>query len=181
MTLRADSYGSVAEVLTYSRYIRDGQSTFNSTTRPTLTEVEKFIDRASSVLNLALAKHGFTVPVSNSTAKLTLDDWVVAKAAEMIELTQPGASFSDKPNDRANMFRRMSGQAENFVTDNARGFKFLGAGVSHKASEGLVFTGETAQIDRSDPDDTSLPQPMFRRHQFSDNTVNQIDDDWDED
>ena len=46
MTLRLDSYASVAEVTAFTRHLLDGQSAFNSTTRPTVTELEKFIDRA---------------------------------------------------------------------------------------------------------------------------------------
>ena len=33
MTLRGDSYGTVAEVTAYTRHLLDGQSAFNSTTR----------------------------------------------------------------------------------------------------------------------------------------------------
>jgi hypothetical protein len=53
MAIRGDSYSSTGEVKAFTRHLLNGQSNFNSTTRPTVTELEKFIDRASGVLNLA--------------------------------------------------------------------------------------------------------------------------------
>jgi len=60
MAIRADSFSSTSEVKAFTRHLLDGQSAFNSTTRPTATELEKFIDRASGVLNVAIARAGFT-------------------------------------------------------------------------------------------------------------------------
>ena len=59
MTLRADSYGSTGEVKAFTRHLLDGQTAFNSTTRPTQADLDKFIDRTSGVLNIALASSGF--------------------------------------------------------------------------------------------------------------------------
>jgi hypothetical protein len=69
MTLRADSYSSVNEVLAFTRYHLDGQNAFNSTTQPTVTEVEKFVDRASGLLNVALKGEGLTTQPDPSVTK----------------------------------------------------------------------------------------------------------------
>jgi hypothetical protein len=37
---------------------------------------------------------------------------------------------------------------------------------TYKLSDGLQFTGLTAQPDRADPQDTNLEQPFFKRGQF---------------
>lgn len=176
MALRADSYSSTSEVKAFTRHLLDGQTGFNSTTRPTATELERFIDRASGVLNLALAGAGFATPVTNSTAKLALADWVTERAAEHVELTQRGVGFSDQEGSRT-WFRNLHKSAADLISANRIGFVRLGVTVSHGLAEGVQFTGQTVREDRADPDDTSLEQPLFRRRQFDDNTAKRDQDD----
>jgi len=167
MTLRSDSYGSLAEVAALTRHMLRGQSTFNSTTYPTGTEVEKFIDRVSGSVNVALNKEGMTTPIANSTAKLDVDGFVVGKAARYVELTLRGAG--SRSADQESMGSFLAGlhkSAKEFATDNRLGWVRLGVGVGSPKSQGLVFTGETAQADRADPDNTALEQPTFKRGQF---------------
>jgi hypothetical protein len=166
MTIRGDSYSTTSEVKAMTRHLLDGQSAFNSTTRPTGTEVEKFIDRASGALNVALSKAGLSTPVTNTTAKLLCDDWVTAKAVELVELTQRGVGFSGEAGSRTGAFKGLHAQAEEFAGANALGFKRLGAGVAHPTHEGLAFTGMAAHSDRADPEDPSKAQPAFRRGLF---------------
>lgn len=168
MTIRADSFSSVAEVVAYTRHLLDGQSTFNSTTRPTGTEVEKFIDRASGVLNVAIAQAGFAPSAiyANTTAKLMCDDFVTARATEYVELTQRGTGYSDQEGDRHSSFRNMTKSANDFISMNSQGFIRLGVSQAYKFSDGLAFTGLDAQENRADPEDTSIEQPVFGRHQW---------------
>lgn len=168
MTIRADSFSSVAEVVAYTRHLLDGQPTFNSATRPTGTEVEKFIDRASGVLNVAIAQAGFSPATlyANSTAKLMCDDFVTARATEYVELTQRGTGYSDKEGNRHSSFRNMTKSANDFINMNSQGFIRLGVSQTYKLSDGLAFTGLDAQKDRSDRDDTGIEQPVFDRHQW---------------
>lgn len=174
MAIRADSYASEAEVRALTRHLLDGQSAFNSTTRPTVTEVEKFIDRSSGILNLALEKHGLASPVTNTTAKLACDDWVTQMAAKYVELTQRGTGYSGEEGSRLGFFPNLWKRADEFVVENSLGFKRLGVSVQNRASQGLTFTGLAARKDRLDPDDDTLAQPSFRRGQFDDPT--QADD-----
>ena len=166
MAIRADSYGSVAEVLAFTRHLLDGQSTFNSTTRPTLTEAEKFIDRASGALNTALSGGGFATPVTNSTAVLTLADWVVDRATIYTELTQRGTGFSGLEQSRIGDFLNLHAQAAEFVDSIALGLTYLGVTKTHAMHEGLTFTGFDKHSQRADPDNTNLEQPKFRRGLF---------------
>jgi hypothetical protein len=179
MAIRADSYSTTSEVKAYTRHLLDGQSTFNSTTRPTLTDLEKFIDRASGILNLALATYGFMPAAvrANSTAKLPADDWVTARAAEYAELTRRGTGYSDGEGSRTGTFASLSKRANEFVKANSLGFIRLGVAQANKMSDGLAFTGQTAQADRADPSDTSLEQPLFRRRIFDDGGVSDFTDD----
>ena len=166
MTIRSDSFSSAAEVTAFTRHLLDGQSSFNSTTSPTVTELEKFIDRASGLVNVALSKAGFTPSsiYNNSTAKLACDDWVTNYAARYVELTQRGTGYSENEGGRLPAFE--IGSADEFVKDNMLGFIQLGVSQNTRLSDGLSFTGLTAQADRTDPDDTSLEQPLFKRNQF---------------
>jgi hypothetical protein len=166
MTIRTDSYSSTSEVKAMTRHLLDGQTAFNSTTRPTSTELEKFIDRASGALNVALSKAGLTTPVSNTTAKLLCDDWVTAKSVQLVELTQRGEGFSGEAGSRVGAFSGLYKEADAFAEMHSLGFKRLGVGVSHPRHEGLSFTGLIAPEERGDPSDSGLAQPAFRRGLF---------------
>ncbi len=168
MAIRGDSYSSADEVLSFTRHYLDGQTTFNSTTQPTVTEVEKYIDRASGVLNVALSVEGLSIPVTNSTAKLQCDDWVTSRSVEYVELGHRGSGFGGEEGQRYLGFRNMQKAAGEFAGMNALGFKRLGVGVTDPVSQGLTFTGLTKRSSRRDPSDTSLAQPQFRRNQFDD-------------
>lgn len=168
MAIRSDSYSSVAGVLSITRHLIEGQSTFNSTTRPTLTEVESFIDETSGLLNLSLRKYGFapSVVIANSTTKLACDLWVRGKTAKLIELSHPTQGFMGDNENRTDMLDGLLGAADRFVEKSALGFKRAGLAVTDPSSQGLSLTGTTLQADRSDPEDTTLEQPYFTRRQF---------------
>lgn len=167
MAIRGDSFSSAAEVLAYTRHLLDGQSTFNSTTRPTLTELEKFIDRTSGVLNIAFSEAGFTPSniYGNSTAKLMADDWVTLRAAQYTELTQRGTGFGELEGSRLQDLGLYQ-DAVNFAKSVSLGLKRLGITVTDNASDGLTFTAFDKHSQRADPDNTSLEQPKFRRGMF---------------
>lgn len=168
MTIRSDSFSSVAEVRGYTRHLLDGASNFDDYTRPTIAEVEKFIDRASGVLNVALAGEGF-VPSSvraNSTAKLACDDWVTQKAVKYTELTQRGTGYNADEGSRTAAFSLDKSAAE-FVSSLAEGLVNLGISQAYaSASDGLTFTAIDAQSERSDSSDSSREQPLFTRRGF---------------
>ena len=167
MAIREDSYSSAAEVTAYTRHLLDGQTLFNSTTRPTVTDLEKFIDRASGVLNVAIAGEGFTPSAvyGNSTSKLSCDDWVTMKATKYVELTQRGTGYSAEEGSRTAAFS-MTKDAQEFAEVNAIGFIQLGITQGIKLSDGLAFTGQDKQVDRPDRTNTSLEQPYAERNQF---------------
>jgi hypothetical protein len=166
MTIRADSYSSTSEVKAFTRHLLDGQSSFNSTTRPSSTELEKFIDRASGVLNFAIANAGFTPAAihANSTAKLACDDWVTARASEYAELSRRGVGYSDQEGSRTTVFHNLSKSAAEFAS--SLGFVRLGVTQAYKMSDGLAFTGMDSRTNRADPSDSSVEQPFADRRQF---------------
>lgn len=166
MAIRGDSYGSVVEVTANTRHLLQGEEEFNANTRPNLTEVEKFIDRASSHLNVALGGVGLATPITNSTAKLVCDDWVVNRATEYVELTQRGTGYNDEEGTRTATFHRLSKDAVEFAEIFRKGFAEQGVGVDAKSSEGLIYTALNKHSERTDPDSTTKEQPVFRRHKW---------------
>jgi hypothetical protein len=174
MAIRSDSYSSTAEIKAMTRHLLDGQTAFNSTTRPTAAEVEKYIDRASGVLNLALSGGGFQPAnvYTNSTAKLACDDFVTTKAATYAELTHRGTGYSDEEGSRTAAFGSLYKSAVEFVTANSLGFVRLGVSQTYRMSDGLAFTGLQRQSLRTDRTDTTLEQPFAERHQFDNGAVN---------
>ena len=169
MTIRGDSYSSVAGVLALTRHLIEGETTFNTTTRPTITEVETLIDESSGLLNLSLRKYGFAPAVvyANSTTKLACDLWVRGKTVKMVELSHPTQGFGADNDTRVDMLDGLYGAADKFVEKNALGFKRAGIAVADPSSQGLVLTGTTVQADRTDYDDDTLEQPMFKRNLFN--------------
>jgi len=170
MTIRADTFSSTSEVKAFTRHLLDGQTAFNGFTRPTAVELEKFLDKASGVLNTAIAGAGFTPSgvYANSTAKLSCDDWVTNYAVRYVELTQRGTGYNENEGSRTAAFNMMK-SANDFVKMNALGFVRLGISQGKKLSDGLSFTGLTVQSERSDPNDTSLEQPFATRRQWDNN------------
>lgn len=166
MAINANSYGTVSEVAALTRLYLAGETEFSSSTRPTLTDVETWIDRCSGLLNLALANCGFSTPVSQADAKFACDMWVVEKVAALVELSQPTAAFGEEPNPRAAYFQTLGQNATQWVQENELGFKTLGVSVSDASSAALVSTGETVQSSRPDATNTGIEQPFFTRRQF---------------
>lgn len=168
MAIRADSYSSTSEVKAFTRHLLDGQSAFNSTTRPTSVELEKFIDRASGALNSAIPSIGYSAAAvrANSTAKLACDDWVTAQAAMYVEMTQRGTGFSDAEGSRTWYFKGLYGRATEFLKEFKLSFANMNIPKAFSSSNGLQFTGLDAQADRSDQHDTGRAQPFAQRGQF---------------
>lgn len=166
MALESWAYSSINEVRALTRRVLDGSGTFDATSRPTLAEVENFVHYASAQLNAALAAAGFTVPVTQATVLYELDAWVTAKAAMYVELTQPGAGYSDDEGSRTAVFGNLAQMASDYVKANMIGWQELGAAYTSNVSAGLAFTALNNVANRTDPSNTTREQPLFTRRQF---------------
>lgn len=181
MAIRADSFASVDEVSAYCQYLLGGDQSFTPNTNPSRAQVEKMIDRASGELNMGLLSCGVTPSAvyANSTAKLMCDDYIARRVAGNVELTQPGVGFNDSENTRLGMFLKES--PIDFAKKYCEAFKQAGITIGKASSEGLSFTGLKRHSQRSDPDNTSYEQPLFRRRQFDDPTSAANDTEEDDD
>jgi hypothetical protein len=171
------NYSSVDEVAPYCRMFLEGSISFGSESNPTRDEVDTVLDRLCGVLDLALQREGIAVPITNSTAKYACDDWVTRYAVMEVKRMAPGYGFNDENQNTMTSYKGLMDSAMQFAKDNRLGFIDLGVTQTRNLSDGLAFTGQDAQSDRSDPDDTSLEQPMFTRGQWNDSTVSTDFDD----
>lgn len=160
------NYSAIDEIIPFTRHLLAGQTSFNSTTRPTASDVRQMLVMASEEINDALAGEGFTVPVTDAEVKRSVSSWVSVRAAYLAELAQRGVGFNDGEGSRTAALMSTYGDAMEYVKARALAWKRRGAGQSQKLSDGLTFTGLDAQADRADPDDTSLAQPKFKRGLF---------------
>ena len=141
MAIRANSYGSVVEVAALTpRFTNEGA--YDGTTTPTLTQVEKMIDRVSGLVNVVLAQQGFAIPVSQADAKLMLDDFVVEQVMQLCHAVHgagPFAPNSEQLRSRT-AFRIISSEAAAFIDDHTTGLELLGATRDYGGTYGLQAT-----------------------------------------
>lgn len=120
MALDANAYGSVAGVAAYVRRLANASSTFDGTTRPTLTEVEEFLNQSSDTLNGWLASSGYVIPVSQGDAFNVLSRYANLGAAGLAELSQRAGGYdANDENRRENKFLDMFEKAEAYIASGA--------------------------------------------------------------
>lgn len=138
MTIGTNSYGSVAEVAALTgRYTASGS--YNTTTRPTLAQVEKFIDRVSGIVNTILSQLGFTVPITQADVKLMLDEFVVEQVSQLCHAANgagPFAPGSEELRGRT-AFSIITGEALIFMQANKTGMERMGAVRTYGITNGL--------------------------------------------
>lgn len=121
MPISARSYGSVAGVASLTKHATTG-GTFDGTTKPTLTDVEAFIDQRSALLNSKLTAAGHTVPIANADAVQALAFFVNNGAAADVEKAQRSGGYGDGTDDtRESMFLREWEKHEAFIASGALG------------------------------------------------------------
>ena len=168
MALDASSYSSVADVLALTRHFLDGANTFDDATRPTLTEVEGFIDDVSADLNDAIRACGLAIPISAAGPKRSCDLWVRTKAAAFVELTSRSAGFDGSETSRhRELYDLMGADAFEWVEKRCQSWVDQGATQTDETSAAFTYTALKKHSERSDPDNTTREQPMFRRRMFN--------------
>ena len=165
MAIGANSYGTVAEVAAMTaRYLIGG--TYTTATRPTLAQVEKFIDNASATLNVMLAKAGFTIPITDADAAAACGEIVVECVVDMCHAANStGRFFTDRALERGmNPIKAIREDIAEWVESQAPGLEALGAARSTSQLDGIAFRGT------DDAGDEVFP--IFQRDGFS----NRFDD-----
>jgi hypothetical protein len=165
MAIDAHSYGSTAGVAALTPRYANGSGVFDGTTRPTLTQVESFIDQVSSVLNTLLAENGFNIPVSQADAVRALSLFVNQEAAAIVEGVNGSGRFGPVQGGRpvqASRFTLIMRDVAEFISVNAAGFERLGATRTYSLTEGIAF--------RDSDEAGEATFPLFQRKSFGGET-----------
>lgn len=151
MTLSANAYGSVAGVAVYVRRLTDNGS-FTAATRPTVAEVEGFLEDQSAILNGWVARAGYSVPITDAMGVRALGRFANLGAAGLVELTQAASGYdADGEDTRENRFLAEFAKAESWITSGVLGPTTESPGVG---LGGLAVGGRN---------------PIFRRTSFGNN------------
>lgn len=130
MSISPRSYGSVADVAgrTPGPYLNTSK-TFDTTTNPTLTTVETYIDEISASMNVALADARFTIPVTQADAKKAIGSVVNDLAADLTNASNSaGRFFSEKAlYAGVSVMAQIRKEIREWVESNAPGLEALGA------------------------------------------------------
>lgn len=164
MTLDANSYGSVTGVAAYTRRLANAASTFDTTTRPTLIEVEAFIDQCSDTLNGWLAAAGYVIPVTQADAAKVLARYANLGAAGHVELAERAGGYdAEDENRRENKFLDMFANAEMYINSGA--LAALGAAVVSNELPGPLDGLRIGGMTRGG----LKLRPIFKRTSFGNN------------
>ncbi len=132
MAIGANSYGSVAGVEALSwRFTNAGS--FDGTTKPTLVQVESWIDQVSGVINLTLAGCRYTtLPITIDTIIDTFDLYVNQITADIVEGSHdigrlgPTALTNARTGSIKAMWGMVAGEVATFIRDQCDAFEYLG-------------------------------------------------------
>lgn len=170
MAIGTNSYGTIAGVASLTpRYLDKDSNTFDGDTRPTLIQVESFIDQVSGMLNSYLSQEGFSIPVSQEDVKLALDLFVNQEVASIVEGVNGHGRFGPSQRSPGGIrFSAVMKDAKEFIESQAEGFEILGASRSKSLFDGIG----TRDQDESGNDTF----PIFQRKGFGNSFT-----DWDND
>lgn len=128
MAISANSYGSAAGAAVYARQYADADQTFTDATKPTLTEVEQWIDEVSAILNVQLADLRFSVPVTQADAALMLGNFVNQEAAALVlGMHNQGRFGPTDSNQNSGRFDMLLSDVQTFLHSTAGGLEAIGA------------------------------------------------------
>lgn len=106
MTVLSRSYGTAAGVsVRCGQYVDAVLNTFTTSTHPTLAQVETFINQVSGLMNTALSKAGFTVPVTQADAVQAITGIVEEYAADLVLATGMQGRFYSESFQRSGKSR----------------------------------------------------------------------------
>jgi hypothetical protein len=165
------SYGDVNGVAALTpRYCNTSTPpTFDSTTRPTITEVVLLIDQVSSLINLVLSREGFQIPVVQPLCTPMLAMFCESEVASIAEGINGSGRFGPiKTGTQKSRFSLLAVDIQDYITTNAVGFERLGAVRLYTPAYGIGFR------DHNRAGDPTFP--IFERDAFGKDS---FFDDWD--
>jgi len=169
MTILDNSYGSTGGVAALTPRYANGSGVYDATTRPTLTQVEGFIDQVSALINVMLAREGFDIPITNADALLMLAMFVNEEVAQICEGINGSGRFGPGQKQIGqSRYKLITADVQEFIDANAEGIEALGAS---RATSDVGAVGFRDEDERG-----NATAPIFQRSAYG-NTFK----DWDSD
>ncbi len=169
MAVLARSYGTAFGVsVRCGQYVDASSGQFTTTTHPTLTQVETFLNQVSGLMNTALSKAGFAVPVSQADAVQAITGIVEEYAADLVLATGMQGRFYSESFQRSGKSRInvMADEINAWVESAAPGLAELGV------PQGDTNVYAIGYRDHDEAGDEVVP--LFQRKAFGETTK-----DWD--
>jgi hypothetical protein len=159
MSVGTNSYGSAAGVGALVPRYAGSTGGFDTTTRPTLAQVEALIDQVSSLINMILSKEGFAIPVVQADAKLALTIFSQEEVAAICEGINGSGRFGPTTKSPGkSRFSLITDDIQDFIESNSIGFEALGASRPVSTAGSIGFR---------DTDESGHPTfPIFQRDAF---------------
>jgi hypothetical protein len=152
MAVSARSYGTAAGVASYvGVYTVSGA--FTTASNPTLANVESWIDQISALLNTALAKRGFTVPLTQADAVLAAKSLVEQLVSDLAHAANSsGRFFSERFLERGvSHWYAIRQDISNWVEEYAAGLEELGESRGAPTATEIGFRATDNSGQRTDP------------------------------
>lgn len=128
-------YGSVASVASAAKMWTNNGSFLDAdiygdgATRPTLTEVETWLEQLSSQMDIVLTNYGFVTPVTESTVLPALDGIISRLCSDLVNAANSsGRFFSEKAIERGlSAWMQAISDLDGWVKQNEEGLEGMGA------------------------------------------------------
>lgn len=160
-------YGSVEGVADMVKRWTNTSGMFDNDTNPKLRAVIRWLDQASSALNICLQASGFSTPVTLDAAKDALDGFVESMVAAACEGVNGSGRFgpsAKSPGGMGRFHNTLSKEACEFVEEKATGLENLGVARTYNFAEGISY--------RSTDESGLTVVPLFQRKAFGNKPEN---------
>lgn len=161
MTVGANSYGTAAGVgALVPKWA--GTGAFAATTRPTLAQVESWLDQVSAIVNGTLRQEGFAIPVTQADAKLTLTLFVQEEVADIVNGINGAGRFGptagSKNGANRSRYQTIVDDVQAYIRGVAVGLDRMGATRTSTIASGICYR------DTDEGGDDTFP--LFQRGAF---------------
>lgn len=165
MAINADSYGTVAGVAALARtWTTDDtfldEDAYTQATNPSLTTVENWINQVSAILNIALAKYGFVVPITTPRGVLAAGSIIEQITADLVAYANSKGRFMTDKYSKSGMsiWRAIREDLDQWVLEYAPGLEQDGA---QRQASNIDEIGFRSTDERGKP-----TAPIFQRDGF---------------
>lgn len=143
---------------------RTNSGTFDSSSTPTLSQVESFLTLGSAQIGAMLVSYGYSQAQSDADVLAVLETWNAFSACEMIELTHPSAGGGFPGEERTSRLQVFSGwrkTAKEVLQSDA--LQAIGGNRTHPVSTGGVSISDKEVIE----EDTDFEPYLFAKDKHS--------------